>query len=118
MNKVEQHNLQMYNQYKDYLCLHCKHLNYWDGYYCNKRSWSFIHYNMFHRIKWNLDLICYCGIKEYLRTVFRSEQFLPKYAIKKCKHYIHYYRKRFWTSTTDSEGNFCEDATTVWKDNI
>jgi hypothetical protein len=118
MNEVELDNKRMYDRYGNYLCIHCKHLTYYDWYYCRKRTWGVMSRSLkslWYKIK-NYDTICCDGLKWYFKNIFDSECFLPDIPIKKCKFYEHHYIKRFWTSITRSDGSYIEDTTTVWKD--
>ena len=112
-NPVKHQNKQMRELYAQHLCLHCKHLSYWDWYICRKRMFTYRDFSikelkkvLKHRFSWGYGDRSF---RYWLEHLFDIEQFIPNKPVKKCKFYKYSDRKVFWTQIVESDG-------TTWTD--
>lgn len=87
----------MEEHYKNHLCLHCEHLNFYDWYYCQKRKFYLWNYNIkeiIKRFKYRFSLFIddnnlknIINFKHVFPYFYDFTFFLPNKPIKKCMYY-------------------------------
>jgi len=111
-NPLKYRNKKLEERFKNHLCRHCKHRNYWDGYYCNKRTFKWYDYwlkEIIRSIKYNIsDMYMDVGWNFFWKHIFdRAFEFIPNKPVRRCRHYEYLYREHFGTRLMESDG-------TVW----